>query len=50
MPQHFVLFNQRYPATVASSMGTELRAWHTGLLGLELTSTEIPVSYKTFQR
>ena len=26
MPQHLVLFNQRYPATVASSLGTELRA------------------------
>jgi len=34
MPQHFVLFNQRYPATVASSMGTAVRAWHTDLLGV----------------
>jgi hypothetical protein len=49
MPQHFVLFNQRYPATVASSTGTELRAWHSDLLRL-LESTAIPVSYKTFQR
>lgn len=46
MPQHFVRFNQRYPATVASSMGTVLRAWHTDLLGLELASTAILVSYK----
>jgi len=26
MPQHLVLFNQRYRTTVASSLGTELRA------------------------
>jgi len=34
MPQDFVLFNQRYPAKVASSTGTALRAWHTDLLSL----------------
>ncbi len=34
MPQHFVLLHQRYPATVASSMGTAVRAWHTDLLGV----------------